>query len=74
MIYNQRRLGDSTIPCRSRETFILLVWNVIVRNCIAIAFCEAKVNNVDHVALLVQSHQEIVRFYITMNKVFAERK
>ena len=37
---------------------------------ISVLFGKSKVNNVNQVSFLSQSHQKIVRFHITMNEIF----
>ena len=43
-------------------------------SCISELFRQSKINCINQIALLSQTHQEIVWLHITMNKIFAMNK
>lgn len=53
-------------PC---EVFVFPVRNMLVCACITILLGKTKINDVDKIALLSQTHEEVVWLYISMNEV-----
>ena len=62
----------SVLPGGPGEAFIFLVRYVVIRDLVSVSFCQAKVDNVNHVAAFLQSHQKVVRFDVAMNEIFAK--
>lgn len=51
------------------QVLVLAVGDVLVRTGIAVFFGQAKVNDVNQVALLAQTHQEVVWLHISVDEV-----
>jgi hypothetical protein len=62
---------DAGVARSAGEILVLAIRNVLKGLGVAVLLGEAKVNHVDLVAALAETHEKIVRFDITMNKVFA---
>lgn len=61
---------DTRVSRRSRQILVLLVWDMKMSAWIPILFRQPKINNIDLVSALAQSHQEIIRLDVAMEKVF----
>ena len=60
---------DAGISCCTRQVLVLTVRYVLMRLGITVLLSQAKVNDIHKVTLLAQAHEEVVRLYITMDKV-----
>lgn len=60
---------DGSVASRAREVFILPVGDVLVCSGITVLLGQAKVNDVDQVALFTETHQKIVRLHISVDEV-----
>ena len=60
---------DAGISCRPREVFVFLVGDVLVRSCVPVLLGESKVDGVDEVALLAETHEEVVGFDVSVDEV-----
>lgn len=60
---------DTRITCGTGQVLVFSVGNVEMRPRITVFLCETKVNDVDLVAPLTDTHQKVIRFDITMDKV-----
>lgn len=60
---------DGRVASRAREVFILPVGDVLVCSGITVLLGQAKVNDVDQVALFAQTHQEVVRLHVSVDEV-----
>ena len=61
---------DTSVSGSASEILILSVWYVLMCSCISILFCQTKINNVHKVSFLPKTHEEVVWFNISMDKVF----
>lgn len=60
---------DGGIARCARQVLVLPVRNVLVCAGITVLLGQPKVNDVHQVAFLAESHQEVVRLYISMDEV-----
>ena len=73
MIYEGARTNakvgvDAGIAGSASQVLVLTVWDVEMSFRVAVFFRKTKVNNVDLVSTLANSHQEVVRLDITVNE------
>ncbi len=61
---------DGSVACCAGEILVFPVGDVLVGSSVPILLGQAKVNDIDKVALLAQTHQKVVWFHITVDKVF----
>lgn len=61
---------DGCITGSSRQVLVLTVWNVEVSLRVTVFFCQSKVDDIDLISTLANSHQEVVRLDIPMNERF----
>lgn len=66
---NSKMCIDGGIACCASQVLVLPVRNVLVCAGITVLLGQAKVNDVNQVALLAKPHQEVVRLYISMDEV-----
>lgn len=59
---------DTSVTCSTRQVLVLTVWDVEVRLWVTVLLSKTKVDNVDLVAALSNSHQEIVRLDIAVDE------
>lgn len=60
---------DGGIASGASQVLVLTVRDMKVRLRITILLCKTKVNNVDLVAALSDTHEEVVRLNVTVNEV-----
>lgn len=60
---------DGGIPRRPSEVFVLAVGDVLVGPGIPVLLGQPKVNDVDQVALLPQTHEKVIRLHISVDEV-----
>ena len=60
---------DGGVAGGASEVLILAVGDVLVRSGVAVFLGQAKVDDVDQVALLAKSHQEVVRLHVSVDEV-----
>lgn len=60
---------DGGIAGGACEVLILTVGDVLVCSGVTVFLGQAKVDDVDQVALLAKSHKEVVRFHISVDEV-----
>lgn len=60
---------DGGVAGSACEVLVLTVGDVLVRSGIAVFLGQAKVNDVDQVALFAKSHQEVVGLHVSMDEV-----
>ena len=64
------QMGVNTgVSGRSSQCLVLAVRDVLVSAGIAVFLCQTKVNDVDQVSLLPQSHQEVVRLHVAVDEI-----
>ena len=61
---------DGRITGGSRQVFVLTIWDVEVSLRVAVFFGQSKVDDIDLISTLSNSHQEVVRLDITMDERF----
>lgn len=61
---------DGCITGSSRQVLVLTVWNVEVSLRVTVFLCQSKVDDIDLISTLANSHQEVVRLDITMDERF----
>lgn len=61
---------DRGVAGSARQVLVLAVGNVLVCASVTILLSQAKVDDVDQVALFSQSHQKVVRLHISVDEVF----
>ena len=61
---------DGRITSGSRQVFVLTIWYVEVGLRVAVLFCQSKVDDIDLISTLSDSHQEVVRLDITVDEGF----
>lgn len=66
---NAQMCVNGGVASSASQVFILPVWNVLMRTSITVLLGQAKVYDVDKIALLAKPHQKVVRFNISVNKV-----
>ena len=59
---------DGRITGGSRQVLVLTIWYVEVRLRVAVFFCQSKVDDIDLISTLSNSHQEVVRLDITVDE------
>lgn len=59
---------NGCITGSSRQVLVLTVWNVEVSLRVTVFLCQSKVDDIDLVSTLANSHQEVVRLDITMDE------
>lgn len=60
---------DRGVACSASQVLVLAVGDVLVCASITIFLCQAEVDDVHQVALLAQSHQEVIRLHISVDEV-----
>ena len=60
---------DTGVARRARQIFVFSVRYVLLCACIAVLFGQAKVDDVHQVALLSQTHEEIVGLDVAVDEV-----
>lgn len=60
---------DRRISGSSGQVFVLSVWDVDVIAIVPVLLGQSKVDDIDQVALLAQTHEEVVRLDIAVNEV-----
>lgn len=60
---------DGGVAGGACEVLILAVGDVLMRSGVPVFLGQAKVNDVDKVALLAESHQEVVWLHVSVDKV-----
>ncbi len=60
---------DRSISGSPSEVLVFSVRDVLVSSCIAILLGQTKVNYVDQISFLSQTHQEVVRLHVSVNEV-----
>lgn len=60
---------DGGVSCSSSQVLVLAVRDVLVSAGVAVFFGQAKVDDVDQVALFAQPHQKVVRLHISVDEV-----
>ncbi len=60
---------DGGVAGGAGEVLILTVGDVLVRAGVTVFLCEAKVDDVDQIALLAEPHQEVVRLHVSVDEV-----
>ena len=53
----------------SGQVLVLSIWDVNVVAIVAVLLGQPEVDNVDQIALLAQTHKEVIRFDIAVNKI-----
>lgn len=66
---NAQMCVNGGIAGSASQVFILPIGNVLMRTSITVLLGQAEVYDVDKVALLAKPHQEVVRFYVSVNEV-----
>lgn len=61
---------DGRITGGSRQVFVLTIWYVEVGLRVAVLFRQSKVDDIDLISTLSNSHQEVVRLDITVDERF----
>ena len=61
---------DGCITGSSRQVLVLTVWNVEVSLRVTVFLCQSKVDDIDLISTLANSHQEVVRLDITVDERF----
>ena len=61
---------DTGVTCRTRQVLVLAVWNVEVGLWVTVFLRETKVDHVNLVAALSNTHQEVVWFDVTVDEGF----
>ena len=56
------------IPRRARQLFVVLVADVTTGSRVLIALSQAKIDDVDHMLLLANSDQKVIRFDVAMEE------
>lgn len=51
---------DTSIPCRTRQIFVLSVRYVLVSSAVSELLGQTKINDIDEVSFLTKTHEEIV--------------
>ena len=59
---------DGCVTGSSSQVLVLTVWNVEMRLRVTIFLCQSKVDDIDLISTLPNSHQEIVRLDVTMDE------
>ena len=62
---------DRRITCRSRQVLVLTVWNVKMGFGVTVFLGQSEINYIDLISTLSNSHQEVVRLYITVDEGFS---
>jgi len=60
---------DAGITCSTSQVLVLSVRYMLMGLGVTVLLSQAKVNHIHEVTLLAETHQEVVRLYITVNKV-----
>ena len=60
---------DACVSGSPGEVLVFSVRDVLMCACVTVLLGKAKVYDVDKVALLSQAHEEVVRFYISVDEV-----
>lgn len=60
---------DGSVASRARQVFVVPVADVLVRSGVAVLLGQAKVDDVDQVALFAETHQEVVRLHVLVDEV-----
>src|SRR5689334_17486028 len=60
---------DAGVTGSARKVFVLLIRNVQVRPWVAVLLCQTEINHIHLMAALRGSHEEIIRFDISMDEV-----
>lgn len=60
---------DAGVSCRPREVFVFLVGDVLVRSCVPVLLGQSEVDGVDEIALLAETHEEVVGFDVSVDEV-----
>lgn len=60
---------DTGVPSRSRQVLVLAVRNVQVSLGVTVLLGESKVDDVDLVSTLADSHEKVVGFDVSVDKV-----
>lgn len=60
---------DRGVACCASQVLVLPIRNVLVRAGVSVLLGQAKVNDVDQVALLAKAHEEVVGLDVTMDEV-----
>ena len=61
---------DGRITGGSCQVLVLTIWYVEVSLRVAVFFCQSKVDDIDLISTLSNSHQEVVRLDITVDERF----
>ena len=61
---------DTGISCSACEVFVLTIRDMLVCAGISVLFCQTKVYDVHHIALLSKTHQKVVWFHVSVDEVF----
>ena len=61
---------DGRITCGSRQVLVLTIWYVEVSLRVAVFLCQSKVDDIDLISTLSNSHQEVIRLDITVDERF----
>lgn len=51
------------------QILVLTVGDVLVCTCVSVFLGQTEVDDVHQVALLAQAHQEVVRFYVSVDEI-----
>lgn len=60
---------DAGVTSSSCKIFVFSIWYVLMCTCISVFFGKTKVYEIHQISFLSQTHQEVVWFYIPMNKI-----
>lgn len=60
---------NASVSCGTRQVLVLAVRDVEMSLGVAVLLCETEIDNVDLVASFSDTHQEVIRLHIAMNKV-----
>ena len=69
LLTNAKVCVDACVACSASQVLVLPVGDVLVGACVTVLLCQPKVNDVDKVALLPETHEEVVRLYVTVDEV-----
>lgn len=60
---------DTSVSSSSSQVLVLSVRNVKMSLWISVLLCQSEINYVYLISTFTDSHQEVIRFNITMNEV-----
>jgi hypothetical protein len=66
---NAKMSINACISCCTGQILVVFVLNMYMSLVISVFLCQTKINQVDMVTLLASSHEEVIRFYVSVYKI-----